>query len=154
LDAVIMQRIKDELFDDPMRMSAREIEEEKKRQQNAGKDAETLNYEKSKKGLSELYEDKYKVDVLHYSRNPEEEKAKDEITLLMKELFHKFEQLTNFNFTPSYIDDEVKVCPKYRLTSLDYDQGSSLHSRGNHPYDKGHSCIRRCSRAISRCNQF
>ena len=74
-----------------------------------GKDEEMLDYEKSKKGLSELYEEKYKVDVLHYPRNPEEEKVKDEVTVLVKELFQKFNQLTNFHFTPGYVNDEIKV---------------------------------------------
>lgn len=68
-----------------------------------------LNYEKSKKGLAELYEDKYKIDVLHYSRNPEEEKIKEEVTELVKHLFHKLDQLANFHFTPGYINDEIKV---------------------------------------------
>ncbi len=110
---MIKQRIRDELFDDPIRLTVSEREAEKKKLE--GKDVEMLNYEKSKKGLSELYEEKYKVDVLHYSRNPEEEKVKDEVSLLLKELMHKFDQLTNFNFTPGFINDEIKVlwCNKH-----------------------------------------
>ncbi len=107
MEDVIKQRIKDEIFDDPIRISPKEAEAEKAKAEPA--DAEMLNYEKSKKGLSELYEEKYKVDVLHYPRNPEEEKVKDEVTVLVKELFHKFDQLTNFHFTPGYVNDEVKV---------------------------------------------
>jgi len=100
------------------------MENEKKLQEDS-KDAETLNYEKSKKGLAELYEEKYKVDVLHYPRNPEEEKVKDEVTILAKELFHKFDQLTNFHFTPSFVNDEIKVI-------LIFDNFSRLLEKSQH----------------------
>ena len=68
-----------------------------------------MNYQKSKKGLAELYEDQYKVDVLHYPRSAEEEKAKDEVKLLLAELLHKFDQLSNFHFVPPLVTDEIKV---------------------------------------------
>lgn len=104
LEEIIRQRIKDEIFDDPLKISPKDEELEKE-----GRDDEILNYERSKKGIAELYEDQYKVDVLHYSRNPEEEKAKGELTELTKQLFHKLNQLCNFHFTPAYVNTDIKV---------------------------------------------
>ena len=87
-----------------MRISPKDEEGEKE-----VKNEEVLNYEKSKKGIAELYEDQYKIDVLHYSRNPEEEKVKEQVTELSKQLFHKLNQLCNFHFTPSYVNTDIKV---------------------------------------------
>ncbi len=105
---MIKQRIRDETFDDPIRLNAAEGSDTRQHG-----DEEVLDYQKSKKGLAELYEDKYKVDVLHYARSPEEEKTKDEIKVLLSELFHKFDQLSNFHFVPARVDDEIKVCVSF-----------------------------------------
>jgi U3 small nucleolar RNA-associated protein MPP10 len=63
LEAMIKQRILDGLFDDPVKKSL-----EQRHQVSA---EELLQFEKSKKGLGEIYEEDFKSNVLGQTSNPE-----------------------------------------------------------------------------------
>ena len=82
IEDVIKLRIKDDLFDDPV----------VKREVKLGKGGVEVNFEKSKKGLSEIYEDKY-------TGNDRTEKKLDEIKTdieaLCGELFNYLSKMTN-----------------------------------------------------------
>jgi len=102
IESMITLRIKDELFDDPVR--------KQRAQQKVRVAAEDLmDYEKSKKGLAEQYEDDYKVAHLGYSANPEEEAAREEIDELFVDLFYKLDSLSNAHFTPKPVSAESKI---------------------------------------------
>jgi U3 small nucleolar RNA-associated protein MPP10 len=102
IEAMITQRILDELFDDPVRKT--------KAQQKVRVAAEDLMvYEKSKKGLGELYEDDYKVAHLGYSANPEEDATREEIDDIFVNLFYKLDQLSNAHFTPKPVQADAKI---------------------------------------------
>jgi U3 small nucleolar RNA-associated protein MPP10 len=102
IEAVIKQRIMDELFDDPVR---KYLPGGKK-----GQDDDGFDFTKSKKGLGELYEDEYRKKLLKNDPNAylltsndltgADAKAKQEIQQLMKGLFYQLDQLSNMHFTP------------------------------------------------------
>jgi len=88
LEAVIKQRILDELFDDPIR----KIDPARK-----GKDDDDLfNFTKSKRGLGELYEDDYRKKALTHDPNAyldneftgTDSAIKKEIDSIAKNLFY------------------------------------------------------------------
>lgn len=105
IEAIIKQRIMDELFDDPIR---KKITKDKD-----GNDEDDLfDFTKSKKGLGELYEEDYRKKLLANSDDPNaflkgsdlltgvDSSLKKEIHDLMRGLFNQLDQLSNFNFTP------------------------------------------------------
>ncbi|XP_059216018.1 U3 small nucleolar ribonucleoprotein protein MPP10 [Centropristis striata] len=102
LEDIIKQRIKDGAFDDVVRKEKpkEEVFEYKKRL--------TLDHEKSKQSLAEIYEQEY----LKQNQKTTEEKenpAHVEIQKLMDTLFLKLDALSNFHFTPKPPVPEVKV---------------------------------------------
>ncbi|XP_073320116.1 U3 small nucleolar ribonucleoprotein protein MPP10 [Pagrus major] len=102
LEDIIKQRIKDQAFDDVVRKEKpkEEVFEYKKRL--------TLDHEKSKQSLAEIYEQEY----LKQNQTKTEEKenpAHVEIQKLMDTLFLKLDALSNFHFTPKPPVPEVKV---------------------------------------------
>ncbi|CAN9507148.1 unnamed protein product [Ophioblennius macclurei] len=102
LEDIIKQRIKDQAFDDVVRKEKpkEEVFEYKKRL--------TLDHEKSKQSLAEIYEQEY----IKQSQEKTEEKenpAHVEIQKLMDTLFLKLDALSNFHFTPKPSVPEVKV---------------------------------------------
>ena len=102
IEDMIKSRILDELFDDPIR--------KQRAQQKVRVTAEELmDYEKSKKGLAEIYEHDYKVQHLGYSANPEEDATREEIDELFIQLFYKLDSLSNAHFTPKPIKPEAKI---------------------------------------------
>lgn len=66
-------------------------------------------YEKSKKGLADIYEEDFKIDVLGASANPEDDANQEEIDTLCESLFYELDQLSNFHFTPKPVNTEAKV---------------------------------------------
>ncbi|CAI2375984.1 unnamed protein product [Moneuplotes crassus] len=102
IEEMIKQRVKDELFDDPVR---------KQRAQPKVRVAaeDLMDYEKSKKGLGEIYEDDYKVAHLGYSANPEEDATREEIDELFVDLFYQLDSLSNAHFTPKPVKAESKI---------------------------------------------
>ncbi|XP_068184649.1 U3 small nucleolar ribonucleoprotein protein MPP10 [Antennarius striatus] len=101
LEDIIKQRIKDQAFDDVVRKEKpkEEVFEYKKRL--------TLDHEKSKQSLAEIYEQEY---LKQNQQNKEEENPTHvEIQNLMDTLFLKLDALSNFHFTPKPPVPEVKV---------------------------------------------
>ena len=90
LESMIKQRILDDLFDDPIKKDIINLNEQKKAENE-------LDFEKSKKGLGDIYEDKYlgneqtesKVDII-----------KKDCDDLCEQLFDIFSQMTNGSATP------------------------------------------------------
>ena len=115
LEDIIMQRIKDEAFDDVAR-KVKPVENPydfKKKM--------ILDQEKSKLSLSQVYEEEYlkqKGDIESAKKVPgmlddDEEKDKPEIIenikSRMKQLFVQLDTLTHYNYTPQQINAEIKV---------------------------------------------
>jgi U3 small nucleolar RNA-associated protein MPP10 len=102
IEEMIKARILEELFDDPIR--------KQRAQQKVRVAAEDLmDYEKSKKGLADIYEHDYKVQHLGYSANPEEDATREEIDELFVDLFYKLDTLSNAHFTPKPVQAEAKI---------------------------------------------
>ncbi|KAM7424261.1 hypothetical protein PAMA_000549 [Pampus argenteus] len=101
LEDIIKQRIKDQAFDDVVRKEKpkEEVFEYKKRL--------TLDQEKSKQSLAEIYEQEYLKQ--NQQKTEEENPAHVEIQKLMDTLFLKLDALSNFHFTPKPHVPEVKV---------------------------------------------
>uniref|UniRef100_UPI0037E9A2EE U3 small nucleolar ribonucleoprotein protein MPP10 n=1 Tax=Semicossyphus pulcher TaxID=241346 RepID=UPI0037E9A2EE len=102
LEDIIKQRIKDQAFDDVVRKEKpkEEVFEYKKRL--------TLDHEKSKQSLAEIYEQEY-LKQSQQKTEEEENPAHVEIQKLMDTLFLKLDALSNFHFTPKPPVPEVKV---------------------------------------------
>ncbi|KAK5874076.1 hypothetical protein PBY51_019054 [Eleginops maclovinus] len=101
LEDIIKQRIKDQAFDDVVRKEKpkEEVFEYKKRL--------TLDHEKSKQSLAEIYEQEYLKQ--NQKKTEEENPSHVEIQKLMDTLFLKLDALSNFHFTPKPPVPEVKV---------------------------------------------
>ncbi|XP_067297800.1 U3 small nucleolar ribonucleoprotein protein MPP10 isoform X1 [Pseudorasbora parva] len=102
LEDIIKQRIKDQVWDDVVRKEKpkEEVFEYKKRL--------TLDHEKSKLSLAEVYEQEY-IKQTQDKKEEEENPAHVEIQKLMDTLFLKLDALSNFHFTPKPHVPEVKV---------------------------------------------
>ncbi|XP_044062227.1 U3 small nucleolar ribonucleoprotein protein MPP10 [Siniperca chuatsi] len=103
LEDIIKQRIKDQAFDDVVRKEKpkEEVFEYKKRL--------TLDHEKSKQSLAEIYEQEYLKQTQQKTEEEKENPAHVEIQKLMDTLFLKLDALSNFHFTPKPPVPEVKV---------------------------------------------
>ncbi|KAM5291280.1 U3 small nucleolar ribonucleoprotein MPP10 [Glossophaga mutica] len=102
LEDIIKQRIRDQAWDDVVRKERprEEAHEYKKRL--------TLDHEKSKLSLAEIYEQEYVK--LHQEQRAEEENPEHvEIQKMMDSLFLKLDALSNFHFTPKPPVPEIKV---------------------------------------------
>ncbi|XP_038825540.1 U3 small nucleolar ribonucleoprotein protein MPP10-like [Salvelinus namaycush] len=102
LEDIIKQRIKDQVWDDVVHKEKpkEEVFEYKKRL--------TLDHEKSKLSLAEVYEQEY-LKQNQQKTEDEENPAHAEIQKLMDSLFLKLDALSNFHFTPKPPVPEVKV---------------------------------------------
>uniref|UniRef100_A0A674P021 U3 small nucleolar ribonucleoprotein protein MPP10 n=1 Tax=Takifugu rubripes TaxID=31033 RepID=A0A674P021_TAKRU len=102
LEDIIKQRIKDQAFDDVVRKEKpkEDVFEYKKRL--------TLDHEKSKQSLAQIYEQEYLKQNQNKSEE-EENPAHVEIQKCMDTLFLKLDALSNFHFTPKPHIPEVKV---------------------------------------------
>ncbi|XP_054900715.1 U3 small nucleolar ribonucleoprotein protein MPP10 [Poeciliopsis prolifica] len=102
LEDIIKQRIKDQAFDDVERKEKpkEEVFDYKKRL--------SLDHEKSKQSLAEIYEQEY-IKQIQNKTEEEENPAHVEIQKLMDTLFLKLDALSNFHFTPKPPVPEVKV---------------------------------------------
>ena len=90
LENMIKQRIIDDIFDDPIKKDFINLNEEKKAEND-------LDFEKSKKGLGEIYEEKYLGNENTESKVDEIKKDCDN---LCNQLFDIFKQMTNGTATP------------------------------------------------------
>ncbi|ORX88418.1 Mpp10 protein [Basidiobolus meristosporus CBS 931.73] len=106
LEDMIKRRIIDNLFDDVQRKKDPNLPAFK-----PSKMVE-LNDEKSKKSLSELYEEEYVKQTTGHVVNEKDEalkKTHDEIDEMFKDLCHKLDSLSNFHFTPKMPKAEITV---------------------------------------------
>ncbi|XP_069758462.1 U3 small nucleolar ribonucleoprotein protein MPP10 isoform X2 [Narcine bancroftii] len=102
LEDIIVQRIKDQAWDDVLR------KEKTKEETFEYKKRLTLDHEKSKQSLAEIYEQEYLKQTEQESK--EEENQQDiEIRKMMNSLFLKLDALSNFHFTPKPPVPEIKV---------------------------------------------
>ena len=90
LENMIKQRIIDDIFDDPIKKDFINLNEQKKAENE-------LDFEKSKKGLEEIYEEKYLGNENTESKVDEIKKDCDD---LCNQLFDIFKQMTNGTSTP------------------------------------------------------
>ena len=90
LERMIKQRIIDDIFDDPIKKDFVNLNEEKKAEND-------LDFEKSKKGLGEIYEEKY---LGNESTETKVDEIKKECDDLCNQLFDIFKQMTNGTATP------------------------------------------------------
>lgn len=102
LEDIIKQRIRDQAWDDVVR------KEKPKEEAYEYKKRLTLDHEKSKLSLAEIYEQEY--IKLHQEKRAEEENPEHvEIQKMMDSLFLKLDALSNFHFTPKPPVPEIKV---------------------------------------------
>ncbi|CAG2206793.1 MPP10 [Mytilus edulis] len=102
LESLIKRRIKDKAWDD--------VERKIKPKENPFeyKKRITLDQEKSKQSLGEIYEQEY----LKQQQKEEEEKTDkdhEEIKKMMQSLFIKLDALSNFHYTPKPAAPEIKI---------------------------------------------
>ncbi|XP_066052507.1 U3 small nucleolar ribonucleoprotein protein MPP10 [Chamaea fasciata] len=112
LEDIIKQRILDEAWDDvvPKEKPKEEAFEYKKRI--------SLDHEKSKLSLAEIYEQEYMK--LHQQKTEEEENPEHkEIQEMMDSLFQKLDALCNFHFTPKPPVPEVKIVSNLPAISME-----------------------------------
>uniref|UniRef100_A0A8B9GN73 U3 small nucleolar ribonucleoprotein protein MPP10 n=1 Tax=Amazona collaria TaxID=241587 RepID=A0A8B9GN73_9PSIT len=112
LEDIIKQRILDEAWDDvvPKEKPKEDTFEYKKRI--------TLDAEKSKLSLAEIYEQEYMK--LHQQKTEEEENPEHkEIQEMMDSLFQKLDALCNFHFTPKPPVPEVKIISNLPAVSME-----------------------------------
>ena len=104
LENMIKQRIKEDLFDDPIKKQYINLNETKKANDNE------LNFDKSKKGLGEIYEEKYLGNEKTETKVDEIKKECDD---LCNKLFDIFKQMTNGSATPYGVkgknEDEINI---------------------------------------------
>ncbi|XP_005987807.1 U3 small nucleolar ribonucleoprotein protein MPP10 [Latimeria chalumnae] len=102
LEDIIKQRIKDQSWDDVVR------KEKPKEDTFEYKKRLTLDHEKSKLNLAEVYEQEY-LKQTQQKTEEEENPQHVEIQKVMDSLFLKLDALSNFHFTPKPPVPEVKV---------------------------------------------
>ena len=98
VENMIKNRIKDDLFDDPVRKERVNL--------NKKQSDFELNFTKDRKGLGELYEDEYTGTKATDERA---EEIKKECDLLCEELYGIFDKLTNLNFAPHNIKGKAEI---------------------------------------------
>ncbi|XP_072258389.1 U3 small nucleolar ribonucleoprotein protein MPP10 [Pyxicephalus adspersus] len=112
LEDIIKQRIKDQVWDDVVR------KEKPKEDAFEYKKKLTLDHDKSKQSLAEIYEQEYLK--LNQKKVEEEENPKHvEIQKFMDSLFLKLDALSNFHFTPKPPVPEIKVVSNLPAISME-----------------------------------
>jgi U3 small nucleolar RNA-associated protein MPP10 len=109
LESVIKQRILDEAWDDVVRVKLPSNYREN------FTNLEEISFEKSSKGLGEIYEDKFKKEVLSMT-GPSgatdkdlKDPAKLEIETLFKKLCYNLDILSNLSFVPKALTEPAQV---------------------------------------------
>ncbi|CAH2273731.1 U3 small nucleolar ribonucleo MPP10 [Pelobates cultripes] len=112
LEDIIKQRIKDQIWDDVVK------KEKPKENPFEFKKRLTLDHDKSKLSLAEIYEQEYLK--LNQKKTEEEENPKHvEIQKIMDSLFLKLDSLSNFHFTPKPAIPEIKVVSNVPAISME-----------------------------------
>jgi U3 small nucleolar RNA-associated protein MPP10 len=109
IEALVRQRILDELFDDPIRRMAGEV--------NKGMDNSALDFTKSGKGLGDQYADDYANKLM--KENGElfldndisgvDSALKKEIDDIFNGVMKNLNSLSNIHFTPKKLTKESKI---------------------------------------------
>ncbi|XP_045304820.1 U3 small nucleolar ribonucleoprotein protein MPP10 isoform X2 [Leopardus geoffroyi] len=102
LEDIIKQRIRDQAWDDVVR------KEKPKEDAYEYKKRLTLDHEKSKLSLAEIYEQEY-IKLNQHKTAEEENPEHKEIQKMMDSLFLKLDALSNFHFIPKPPVPEIKV---------------------------------------------
>mmetsp|Transcript_81237 Transcript_81237/g.230115 ORF Transcript_81237/g.230115 Transcript_81237/m.230115 type:complete len:712 (+) Transcript_81237:136-2271(+) len=100
VEAIVRQRVWDEMFDDVVRKT---VLPPSQRPQHAEDDAaESLNFEKSRVGLGDVYAQQYEAEMMGHKTETEtkDDQEKAETKALFAKLMYKLDQLTNAHFTP------------------------------------------------------
>lgn len=124
IESMIIKRIKDGLFDNPVRKEHIDINEASKKGD--------IKFDKSKKGLGEIYEDEFTEKVMHQTNETEQEDIKKEVDEIEKRLFSVLDRLTNFNYVPK-INKEMKVLTNVPSIAL---EDISNHLTDNKAFNK------------------
>ncbi|KAG8440399.1 hypothetical protein GDO86_006232 [Hymenochirus boettgeri] len=112
IEDIIKQRIKDQVWDDVVR------KEKPKENTFEYKKRLTLDHDKSKLSLAEIYEQEY--IKLNEKKKEEEENPKHvEIKKIMDSLFLKLDALSNFHFTPKPPVPEIRVVSNLPAISME-----------------------------------
>ncbi|XP_073509007.1 U3 small nucleolar ribonucleoprotein protein MPP10 [Phyllobates terribilis] len=112
LEDIIKQRIKDQVWDDVVR------KEKPKEDAFEYKKQLTLDHDKSKRSLADIYEQEY-VKLNQKKKEEEEDPKHVEIQKLMDSLFLKLDALSNFHFTPKPVVPEIKVVSHLPAISME-----------------------------------
>ena len=128
IENLIKLRIKDDLYDDPVRKP--QIDMNKKNSHSE------MDFEKSKKGLADLYEDDYSKDVLKISSSTEGQAIKNEIEEMCGKLYGIFDKLTNNNFVSGNRNLEMKIITNVPAVQLEeisnYVTDNKLNTKSAH----------------------
>ncbi|KAK0156327.1 U3 small nucleolar ribonucleoprotein MPP10 [Merluccius polli] len=118
LEDIIKQRIKDQVFDDVVR------KEKPKEEAFQYKKRLTLDHEKSKLSLAQIYEQEF-IKQTQQKTEVEENPAHVEIKKMMDTLFLKLDALSNFHFTPKPAVPEIKVVSNLPSISMEEEKNKA-----------------------------
>ncbi|EFO20391.2 Mpp10 protein [Loa loa] len=102
LEAKIVQRIKDRVFDDVLRT-------ERKPGANSAYRAPVAESELVKKSLAEVYEEQYQKTQYGVGNEEKTNEKHEEIKKLMSDLFQKLNALSHYRYIPSEVRPEVRI---------------------------------------------
>lgn len=111
LEDIIKQRIKDQVWDDVVR------KEKPKENPFEFKKRLTLDHDKSKLSLAEVYEQEYLK--LNQKTTEEQNPKHEEIQKMMDSLFLQLDALSNFHFIPKPAVPEIKVVSNVAAISME-----------------------------------
>jgi U3 small nucleolar RNA-associated protein MPP10 len=119
LEQIIIQRIKDQTFDDVVRKAPPKdsVYDPNRRWE--------LDDEKSKKTLAEIYEDEYKKsqgNVVKSQNEIELDKKHQEINSLMTDLCQQLDALSNWHYTPKSASLELTVIPAPNVPAISMEE--------------------------------